>query len=201
MLKNRRLAKKLLDLYGTPDNIDIWVGGVAEPLVERGRVGSLLACLLGKQFQQIRDGDRQVRSCEEDRGEQTLFCGGAQTSTCSQPPPSFPFTTVGAGGAASGTVWTDPASVSADSGGRTLGSSLRSNGTLSRKCPSHAWSVTTPTSPRSHATHSRPTATPRALWIARPLTSWTCHPGPQWRIRDPGFPASLALCSSAPFGP
>lgn len=76
MLKNRRLAKKLLDLYGTPDNIDIWVGGVAEPLVERGRVGSLLACLLGKQFQQIRDGDRQVRSCEEDRGEQTLFCGG-----------------------------------------------------------------------------------------------------------------------------
>ncbi|XP_002929445.2 lactoperoxidase [Ailuropoda melanoleuca] len=58
VLKNRRLAKKLLDLYGTPDNIDIWVGGVAEPLVERGRVGSLLACLLGKQFQQIRDGDR-----------------------------------------------------------------------------------------------------------------------------------------------
>ncbi|XP_045841421.1 lactoperoxidase [Meles meles] len=58
VLKNQRLAKKLLDLYGTPDNIDIWVGGVAEPLVERGRVGSLLACLLGKQFQQIRDGDR-----------------------------------------------------------------------------------------------------------------------------------------------
>uniref|UniRef100_A0A452VDS5 Lactoperoxidase n=1 Tax=Ursus maritimus TaxID=29073 RepID=A0A452VDS5_URSMA len=58
VLKNRRLAEKLLDLYGTPDNIDIWVGGVAEPLVERGRVGSLLACLLGKQFQQIRDGDR-----------------------------------------------------------------------------------------------------------------------------------------------
>lgn len=58
VLKNRRLAEKLLDLYGTPDNIDIWVGGVAEPQVERGRVGSLLACLLGKQFQQIRDGDR-----------------------------------------------------------------------------------------------------------------------------------------------
>ncbi|XP_046532549.1 lactoperoxidase isoform X2 [Equus quagga] len=58
VLKNKRLAKKLLDLYRTPDNIDIWVGGIAEPLVERGRVGSLLACLLGKQFQQIRDGDR-----------------------------------------------------------------------------------------------------------------------------------------------
>lgn len=75
MLKNRRLAKKLLELYGTPDNIDIWVGGVAEPLVERGRVGSLLACLLGKQFQQIRDGDRQVRSCEQGWGEQTLLYG------------------------------------------------------------------------------------------------------------------------------
>ncbi|XP_058416563.1 lactoperoxidase isoform X1 [Diceros bicornis minor] len=58
VLKNKGLAKKLLDLYGTPDNIDIWVGGIAEPLVKRGRVGSLLACLLGKQFQQIRDGDR-----------------------------------------------------------------------------------------------------------------------------------------------
>ncbi|XP_008145949.2 lactoperoxidase isoform X1 [Eptesicus fuscus] len=58
VLKNKMLAKKLLDLYGTPSNIDIWIGGIAEPLIEMGRVGSLLACLLGKQFQQIRDGDR-----------------------------------------------------------------------------------------------------------------------------------------------
>ncbi|XP_008062545.1 lactoperoxidase isoform X2 [Carlito syrichta] len=58
VLKNERLAKELLSLYGTPDNIDIWVGATAEPLVERGRVGPLLACLLGKQFQKIRDGDR-----------------------------------------------------------------------------------------------------------------------------------------------
>ncbi|XP_039742435.1 lactoperoxidase [Pteropus medius] len=58
VLKNKLLAKKLLDLYGTPDNIDIWIGGIAEPLVEGGRVGPLLACILGKQFQQIRDGDR-----------------------------------------------------------------------------------------------------------------------------------------------
>ncbi|XP_021104378.1 lactoperoxidase isoform X3 [Heterocephalus glaber] len=58
VLKNEMLAKKLLGLYGTPDNIDIWVGTVAEPLVESGRVGPLLACLLGLQFQRIRDGDR-----------------------------------------------------------------------------------------------------------------------------------------------
>lgn len=58
VLKNKILAKKLMDLYKTPDNIDIWIGGNAEPMVERGRVGPLLACLLGRQFQQIRDGDR-----------------------------------------------------------------------------------------------------------------------------------------------
>lgn len=68
MLKNEMLAKKLLDLYGTPDNIDIWIGGIAEPLVERGGVGPLLACLLGKQFQQIRDGDRRVKPQREGRG-------------------------------------------------------------------------------------------------------------------------------------
>lgn len=54
---------------------------------------------------------------------------------------------------------------------------------LCRKCPSHASSVTTPTSPRSRCTPSRPTATPTALWIAQPLISWTSRPGPQWRIR------------------
>ncbi|XP_033703021.1 lactoperoxidase isoform X1 [Tursiops truncatus] len=58
VLKNKLLAEKLLVLYGTPDNIDIWIGAIAEPLVERGQVGHLLACLLGRQFQQIRDGDR-----------------------------------------------------------------------------------------------------------------------------------------------
>lgn len=73
MLKNEMLAQKFLDLYGTPDNIDIWIGAVAEPLVERGRVGPLLACLLGKQLQQIRDGDRQVKPQREVRGGQTLL--------------------------------------------------------------------------------------------------------------------------------
>ncbi|XP_037019600.2 lactoperoxidase isoform X1 [Artibeus jamaicensis] len=58
VLKNKMLAKKFLDLYGTPSNIDVWIGAVAEPPVEGGRVGSLLACLIGKQFQQVRDGDR-----------------------------------------------------------------------------------------------------------------------------------------------
>ncbi|KAG9469337.1 hypothetical protein GDO78_020778 [Eleutherodactylus coqui] len=58
VLKNRTLAQKLIDLYGTPENIDIWIGGVSEPLVPNGRTGELLSCLIGNQFRRGRDGDR-----------------------------------------------------------------------------------------------------------------------------------------------
>ncbi|XP_078511438.1 myeloperoxidase-like [Lissotriton helveticus] len=58
VLKNSMLARKLLEVYKTPENIDIWLGGVAEPFVKNGRVGPLLACILGRQFKKIRNGDR-----------------------------------------------------------------------------------------------------------------------------------------------
>ncbi|KAK2496651.1 hypothetical protein MC885_013247 [Smutsia gigantea] len=58
VLRNLDLARKLVAQYGTPDNIDIWMGGVAEPLERNGRVGPLLACLIGTQFRKLRDGDR-----------------------------------------------------------------------------------------------------------------------------------------------
>uniref|UniRef100_A0A8D1AZ72 Myeloperoxidase n=1 Tax=Sus scrofa TaxID=9823 RepID=A0A8D1AZ72_PIG len=58
VLKNLDLARKLMAQYGTPANIDIWMGGVAEPLNRKGRVGPLLACLIGTQFRKLRDGDR-----------------------------------------------------------------------------------------------------------------------------------------------
>ncbi|CAJ0965847.1 unnamed protein product, partial [Ranitomeya imitator] len=58
VLNNRELAQKFINLYGTPENIDIWVGGVAEPLVRNGRIGQLLTCLIGNQFRRARDGDR-----------------------------------------------------------------------------------------------------------------------------------------------
>lgn len=57
-MENAELAKKFMALYGTPDNIDIWIGGMAEPFVPYGRVGPLLSCLIGKQMRKIRDGDR-----------------------------------------------------------------------------------------------------------------------------------------------
>ncbi|CAN9504910.1 unnamed protein product [Ophioblennius macclurei] len=58
VLGNVSLARSLLQHYGTPDNIDVWVGGVAEPFVTGGRVGPLFACLIGRQFKNLRDGDR-----------------------------------------------------------------------------------------------------------------------------------------------
>lgn len=58
VLNNTGLARRLLELYGTPDNIDVWLGGVAEPFVRDGRVGPLFACLIATQFQRIRQGDR-----------------------------------------------------------------------------------------------------------------------------------------------
>ncbi|XP_051540092.1 eosinophil peroxidase-like isoform X2 [Myxocyprinus asiaticus] len=58
VMNNTELARRLIELYRTPANIDVWLGGVAEPFVPGGRVGPLLACLISTQFQHIRQGDR-----------------------------------------------------------------------------------------------------------------------------------------------
>ncbi|XP_072515016.1 eosinophil peroxidase isoform X2 [Salminus brasiliensis] len=58
VLNNTDLARRLIELYGNPANIDVWLGGVAEPFVPGGRVGPLFSCLIATQFQKIRQGDR-----------------------------------------------------------------------------------------------------------------------------------------------
>ncbi|XP_075883361.1 eosinophil peroxidase isoform X2 [Nelusetta ayraudi] len=58
ILRNFTLAHKLQLLYGTPHNIDVWVGAISEPPLPGGRVGPLLSCLLARQFRALRDGDR-----------------------------------------------------------------------------------------------------------------------------------------------
>ncbi|XP_058858477.1 eosinophil peroxidase [Acipenser ruthenus] len=58
VLSSPSLAEKLSALYGTPENIDVWIGAISEPLLGGARVGALLACLLGRQFKALRDGDR-----------------------------------------------------------------------------------------------------------------------------------------------
>ncbi|XP_069801681.1 myeloperoxidase-like [Dendropsophus ebraccatus] len=57
VLNNTELAEKLIDLYGTCENIDFWIGGICEPLVPGGRIGELFSCIIGNQFRRTRDGD------------------------------------------------------------------------------------------------------------------------------------------------
>ncbi|XP_066302873.1 peroxidase mlt-7-like [Branchiostoma lanceolatum] len=50
--------EKLKSLYSDLDDIDLFVGGLAEEAVPGGIVGPTFACLIGMQFQDIRKGDR-----------------------------------------------------------------------------------------------------------------------------------------------
>ena len=57
-ISSKDIRDKLKKLYGHPDNIDVWVGGILEDQVEGGKVGPLFQCLLVEQFRRLRDGDR-----------------------------------------------------------------------------------------------------------------------------------------------
>ncbi|XP_019615365.1 PREDICTED: uncharacterized protein LOC109463095 [Branchiostoma belcheri] len=50
--------KRLEKLYSHVDDIDVFVGGLAEESVPGGVVGPTFACLIGLQFQALRKGDR-----------------------------------------------------------------------------------------------------------------------------------------------
>ena len=52
------LSRELRRLYGHPDNVDLWVGGLLEPPLAKARVGETVQCLLIDQFKRSRDGDR-----------------------------------------------------------------------------------------------------------------------------------------------
>ena len=55
---NVELQETLEQLYGDVDNVDVWVGGLAEDHVPGASVGELVYTVLVDQFQRIRDGDR-----------------------------------------------------------------------------------------------------------------------------------------------
>ncbi|RWS25826.1 hypothetical protein B4U80_08061, partial [Leptotrombidium deliense] len=57
-IKSRKLRAKLKKLYGHPDNIDLFVGGVSEDTLPGAKVGPTFRCLLIDQFRRVRDGDR-----------------------------------------------------------------------------------------------------------------------------------------------
>jgi peroxidase len=52
------LQAQLQSLYGTVDNIDLWVGGLAEDHVAGSSVGRTFRTILSDQFERLRDGDR-----------------------------------------------------------------------------------------------------------------------------------------------
>ncbi|XP_061088428.1 thyroid peroxidase [Conger conger] len=58
VISDPALVKKVMDLYGHPSNIDVWLGGLLEDHLPGGRTGPLFACLIGKQMKALRDGDR-----------------------------------------------------------------------------------------------------------------------------------------------
>ncbi|EAQ77475.1 peroxidase family protein [Blastopirellula marina] len=52
------LQQTLQELYGTVDNIDLWVGALAEDHVEGSSLGELNQAIIVDQFTRLRDGDR-----------------------------------------------------------------------------------------------------------------------------------------------
>ncbi len=53
------LRAKLEEVYKHVDNIDLWLGGIAEePEDSDARVGPTFRCILVDQFRKLRDGDR-----------------------------------------------------------------------------------------------------------------------------------------------
>ncbi|XP_056419039.1 thyroid peroxidase [Hyla sarda] len=56
-ISEENITKKIIELYGHPDNIDVWLGGLVEDFLPGGRTGPLFACLIGMQIRALRDGD------------------------------------------------------------------------------------------------------------------------------------------------
>jgi len=52
------VAARLEQLYGTVDNIDLWVGGLAEDHLPGSSMGVTFSMIIIDQFQRLRDGDR-----------------------------------------------------------------------------------------------------------------------------------------------
>jgi hypothetical protein len=55
---NKTVQQELKQLYGNVNNIDLWVGALAEDHVPGGSVGPLIQQIVATQFEHIRDGDR-----------------------------------------------------------------------------------------------------------------------------------------------
>ena len=56
--KNKKVAAKLASLYKQIDNIDLWVGGLAEDHKEGSELGETFHVIFREGVLRVRDGDR-----------------------------------------------------------------------------------------------------------------------------------------------
>ena len=56
--RNELTMVRLLQTYGSLNNVDLFVGGLAEQPIDNGVVGAVFACIFAKTFLALRDGDR-----------------------------------------------------------------------------------------------------------------------------------------------
>ena len=55
----RKMTKfRLMKMYGSVRNADLWVAGIAEKHLDKSLVGPTFACIFGVTFKDVRDGDR-----------------------------------------------------------------------------------------------------------------------------------------------
>ena len=58
IISDPQTAQAMVDLFGTPDNADLWSAGLAENHVQGASVGELFHTIFVDQFTRLRDGDR-----------------------------------------------------------------------------------------------------------------------------------------------
>lgn len=57
-IRSARARDELRQLYGHPDNVDLWIGGMLEQAEGDAKMGPTFACIIADQFRRLRDGDR-----------------------------------------------------------------------------------------------------------------------------------------------
>lgn len=55
---DKMMQEKLQSVYSSVDDVDLWIGGLAEPHVDGGCVGETFAHIIALQYRVLRDGDR-----------------------------------------------------------------------------------------------------------------------------------------------